>query len=134
MKRTRTWVAATAACAVLGLGVYAAIAQQSGQVATTQEKDTVKALSEHHMTLVKAIEEAERHAKGEAISATAQMSGKNATIDVACVVGNNVKHLMVDVSTGKLTESPPVQKSAARSMLPGHAAGYGKRSPASKKP
>jgi hypothetical protein len=118
MRNTRKLVVPAIALVVLGLGAGALFAQQAGQTATQHDKDIVKAMTEHHMTLVKAIDAAEQYTKGQALSATAQMQSIDAVVDVACLAGDNVKHVTVDVKTGKVTDASQMHKAA--SPAPSH--------------
>ncbi len=104
MTRVRRIVAPTVVAVVLALGVATLLAQPVILKATQLQKDTVKFMVDHKLTLVKAIEAAEQETKGQALNATAQMEGNDVIVNVSCLVGDSVKHVMVDVKTGKIKE------------------------------
>ncbi len=93
------------ATAVLTVGGGTLLAQQSGSNASQNDQQVVKLMSDHHMTLSKAIELAEQQGKGRAISAAVQMQGGDGTVSVTVVAGERSHHMSVDVKTGKVSES-----------------------------
>jgi uncharacterized membrane protein YkoI len=121
MRNTRKLVVPAIALVVLGLGAGVLFAQQAGQTATQHDKDIVKAMTEHKMTLAKAIDAAEQYTKGQALSAMAQMQGNDVVVNVTCLAGDNVKHVTVDVKTGKVTDTPQAHNA------PSHHARHGQK-------
>lgn len=109
MKLTRKLVVPGIVIVALGLGAVALFAQPPGQTPAQHDKDIVKFMADHKMTLAKAIEAAEQHSKGQALRAMAEMENADVVVKVACLVGDNVKHLVVDAKTGKVTEAAPPQ-------------------------
>lgn len=81
------------------------LAQQAGSKASENDKQLVKLMSDYHMTLAKAIESAELHSKGHAISAAAHMQGNDGIVSVTVVAGDSEQRLTVDIKTGKVTEA-----------------------------
>jgi uncharacterized membrane protein YkoI len=119
MRNTRKLVVPAIALVVLGLGAGVLLAQQAGQMATQHDKDIVKAMADHKMTLVNAIEAAEQQTQGQALSAMAQMRGNDAVVNVTCLAGDNVKHVTVDVNSGKVTETPQTHRETGPSPTHG---------------
>ena len=113
----RNWkfILSAIALVVLGMTGGQLLAQQAGRSATQPQKEIVKLMGEHQMTLAKAIELAEQQTKGRAIDATTSMAGTtDAQVNATCIVGDSVRRVTVDVDTGKVTESSQ-QTSAPRS-------------------
>lgn len=108
MNSRSKWMAVTTAGVICVLSAGVVLAQQTalpGQVSDGQnDKQVVKLMTEHKMTLAKAVESAEQHSKGHAISAHAHMRGADAVISVVVVADDITKHLTVDVNTGKVSE------------------------------
>jgi hypothetical protein len=127
MKAFRKVLVPTVVIAAIGLTAVL-YAQDAGKSGGQAAQDALKAMTEHKMTLVSAIEAAEKEAKGQAISAKAQMNDSGAVVLVSCVVGDATKHVSVDVTTGKVTESAAKQKSSASGTT------HGKHDQSPKKP
>ncbi len=70
-----------------------------------RERDMVKQMQSHGMTLSKAIAAAESNTGGVAVAARAHHEEKSIMIDVDCVVGDKVVQAAVDAATGKVTQS-----------------------------
>lgn len=104
--------------AVLGLGISPLFARQGKQMATQHDKQIVKLMSEHKMTLERAVKEAEQNTKGEALNASAEMQGSNAVVNVTCVVGENEKTVTVDVNTGRVSEMMARMRTAPATRSP----------------
>ena len=108
MQNGRTWMGA-----VIALGLVAAVGYPlyaAGGAGSTAAKDLLKKMEEEKITLVKAIDAAESHTKGKAVSATATMHDKDVTIDVYCVKGEEIFLAVVDGKNGKVTKSDPVSE------------------------
>jgi len=122
MTRVRRIVVPTVALVVLALGAASLFAQSVLPKATQFQKDTVKFMGEHKMTLAKAIEAAEQETKGQALSAAALMQGGDAIVNVSCLVGDSVKQVTVDVKTGKVKETaaqtPTLSQSHPKPKVP----------------
>lgn len=89
--RTRTFVA-TSVCLVvsLGAGFSAALAFDEGQLTLDVARKLVKQMEEQKCSLSAAIEAAEKHSKGTAIHAEAELENDVLELEVCCVVGDKV--------------------------------------------
>lgn len=111
--RTSHWIALSAA-ALLSIALPVAAQQTTEKhkrggadsANTDRERDMVKQMQSHGMTLAKAIAAAETNTGGTAVAARAHHEDKNVMIDVDCVVGDKVVQASVDSATGKVTQSP----------------------------
>ena len=128
MKSVRKVFVPVIAIAVFGLAATVLYAQQTGKAGGHTAQEALKAMTAHKMTLVSAIETAERETKGQAVNASAQMRDEGAVVSVTCLVGETSKHVTVDVATGKVTETAPMQKAAKNGM------NHGKHEQPNKKP
>jgi uncharacterized membrane protein YkoI len=66
-------------------------------------KDIAKQLDTDKMTLAKAIEAAETHAKGKALSITPKLKGEKLELTVHTLAGGKAADVTVDAKTGKAT-------------------------------
>ncbi len=87
----------------LGLVALPALADRHVMMNADIAKKVVAAMDGGKISLGKAIEAAETHAKGKAVYAHAQFDGKGEfSVEVCCLVGDQLKEVMVD-KTGKIT-------------------------------
>jgi hypothetical protein len=122
MKRVAKFAVPVIALAAFGFAANLLFAQHGGGPQQSA-KEIVKVLTDNKMTLIKAIQAAEDHSKGQAFAAMTRIEGDDAMVNVSCLVGEETKHLVVDVKTGKVTEKAPKEKPEA-----------GKGEPPKKKP
>lgn len=102
---TRTKMGLAAGAAALALAACGTLlAQQTGTAAGSSDVQLAKLMNEHHISLVRAIEAAEQHGRGRAISAAAQMQGSDGVVNVVVVAGESTQRLTVDMKTGKVSE------------------------------
>ena len=106
MQSYRKILIPTVAIFVLTLGATLVYAQHPGKGGPQTAQEALQAMTQHKMTLVSAIESAEKDTSGQAVNASAQMHSGAAVVFVTCVVGEQTKHVQVDVATGKVTEMP----------------------------
>lgn len=108
--RFRMIYVVTAALAVIGGGTL--LAQDAGKSSSPNDKQLLKLMTDHGMTLSKAISAAEHHSKGQAISATAQMQGSDGVVNVVLVNNQTTEQVSVDIKTGSVREPAGKDKSA----------------------
>lgn len=100
------------AIAVFGGGTL--LAQQAAPGTGQNDKELVKLMSDHHLTLAKAVEAAERHANGHAISATAQMQGADGVVNVMVVTNQATTPVTVDIKSGAVRGSAADKTAGAK--------------------
>jgi hypothetical protein len=105
-QRTLIPVIALAVTAIVAYPLYAQAVHQGIAAA----KEILKAMDEHKITLVKAVEVAEKHADGKPVQAAVLMHGKDLMFDVYCVKGDKIMLVTVDGKTGKATKSEEVKE------------------------
>ena len=101
---TRRWVSART-IGGLAIGCLLAVPAVSLASRLTQHWEaTAKAFDEHKFTLAKAVELAEAHSKGRAVSVHTVILNEKFRLWVHCAVGNNCAIVRVDPKTSKADE------------------------------
>ena len=106
--RTRRWAIAAGAVVILAIVAYPLAAQVIQAMANA--KDTLKAMEEHKITLVKAVEVAEKAADGKALRAAAIMHEKDLAVQVWCMKGDKILFVSVDGKTAKAGKAEEVKE------------------------
>jgi hypothetical protein len=90
---------------VLALIALPALADRHVTMNADLAKKAITVMDEGKISLVKAIEVAEAHAKGKAVYAHAQFDAKSGdfSVEVCCLVGTQLKEVLVD-KAGKVTK------------------------------
>ena len=109
--KTRRWAIAAGAVAILALVAYPLMAQVIQSM--DNAKDTLKAMEGHKITLIKAIEVAEKHTEGKALRAAALMHEKDLLFHVWCLKGEKIMFCTVDGKTAKATKAEEVKEVGA---------------------
>ena len=102
MKRYQNYLVVVAGVLVFGLLAWPVYAH-CGKCASSC-KDMVKKMDDGKLSLGKAIELAEEHSKGKAVSAYCELEDGGLEIAVYCLVGDKIMEVEIDVKTGKVTE------------------------------
>ncbi len=91
--------------AVVALPVYA----HCGRCAASA-KDMLKTMETGKLTLIKAVEAAEKHCKGKAVAAFCEWKDQDLHVNVICLVGDEIKTVEMDAKTGKVTKVDALKK------------------------